>query len=239
MANNLRCFTLTNPQPLHPIPRLLLAREVVVTDTYAMAPKQALEVIEATGTEDGVRLLADHAAAGLVRSYAQILQSIDAKGQRSVIRGGRVPPDIWERMIGEGVYREAWSGGTVRLIVSDLVGGTPTVHVTGFAFHPADVERLARQQRPTPQVTPKTRKADAQINGAAPPAPEPKRTKRAADLTGLHSGALLLTVKETEAALAISHTTVYKLINAGKLERPEGETRITAASVRRYAGLGD
>ncbi len=68
-----------------------------MTDTYAMAPKQALVVIEATGVEDLARLIADHAAAGLVRSYAQVQQTIAATGERSVVRGGRVQPAVWER----------------------------------------------------------------------------------------------------------------------------------------------
>ena len=244
MANNFGRLTLTNPQPLRPISHFLPAREDVVTDTYAMAPKQALEVIEATGAEDAARLLADHAAAGLVRSYAQILQSIDAKGQRSVVRGGRVPPEVWERMIGAGVYRDAWTGGTVRLDGSDLIGGVPAVHVTGFAFHPADVERLANQQRP-PHRQAKARRVKVERTAAVKeeadqvPAATPTRPHKAPDLSVLHSGALLLTVKQTEAALARGRTWVYDRIKEGKLVQPEGDTRITAESVRRLAGFAE
>ncbi|KQM62703.1 hypothetical protein ASE75_13835 [Sphingomonas sp. Leaf17] len=216
-----------------------------MTDQYALTPKQAIEVIKAAGVDDAAKLIRDHAAAGLVRSYAQVQVTINTRGERTCVRGGAVASAAWERMICGGVDSDVWGGGTVRLAGSDLVGGTPALHVTGIAFHADDIERLSNQQRPASRVkaAPKrvaveqTRVADE--DPADVPSPRPTRQRGALDLSALHSGALLLTVKQTEAALAISHTTVYKLINAGKLERPAGETRITAESVRRYAGLID
>lgn len=142
-------------------------------------------------------------------------------------------------MIRAGVDGDAWTGGTVRLAGSDLIGGQPAMNITGIAFHPADIQRLAFQQRPTPQPSRKTKSPPATMplsEAHAGSFPAPQRRPKA-DLNGLRSGALLLTVKEAEAALGMSHTTIYKLINTGKLECPEGETRITAESVRRYAGL--
>lgn len=168
--------------------------------------------------------------------------TIDARGGRACVRGGAIAPDAWERMISEGVDRDVWDGGTVRLSGSDLVGGVPALHVTGVAFHTDDIESLAKQQRPTGGRTPATRATVAQAPATINDVEEavvakPERQRQAPDLSVLHSGALLLTVKQTEAALARGRTWIYDRIKEGKLEQPEGDSRITAASVRRCAGL--
>lgn len=76
-------------------------------------------------------------------------------------------------------------------------------------------------------------------NAQQPQAAEPRRARKAPDLSVLDSGALLLTVRQTEVALARGRTWIYDRIKEGKLEQPEGDTRITAASVRRCAGMAD
>ncbi|MCI1141923.1 hypothetical protein MOP88_05755 [Sphingomonas sp. WKB10] len=120
-----------------------------MTDQYAMTPKQALAMIEAAGVEDAAKLIRDHAAAGLIRSYAQLQVTIAADGGRHEVRGGKVQSATWERVVAAGADADVWSGGTVRLVGSDLIGGTPAIHVTGVTFHLSDIERLANQQRPS------------------------------------------------------------------------------------------
>lgn len=218
-----------------------------MTQFYAMTPKQAMDAIAAAGVEDAARLIRDHAAAGLVKSYAQIQVTLDARGERRTVRGAAVAAETWERMIRDGLDGDVWGGGTVRLAGSELIGGIAALHVTGIAFNPADVERLARQQRPTPQPSQpvKHERAPAMVAAIATPTQEPTPGptvacgRKVPDLTALHAGALHLTVAQTKAALSIGHTTLYKLLNAGNLERAPSKagTRITAESVRRYAGL--
>lgn len=215
-----------------------------MTDQYAMAPKQALEVIEAAGVEDAAKLIRDHAAAGLVRSYALSQVTIDARGGRAQVRGGAIAPDAWERMIGEGVDGDVWSGGTVRLSGSGLVGGLAALHITSVAFHAEDIDRLARQQRPPHgQATTKRVKVErtpaVEEEADEAPVARPARPNKAPDLSVLHSGALLLTIRQTEAALARGRTWIYDRIKEGKLVQPEGDTRITAESVRRLAGVAE
>lgn len=210
----------------------------MVTDQYAMTPRQAIAMIEATGVEDPAKLIRDHAAAGLIRSYAQLQVTIAADGGRHEVRGGKVQPATWERIIAAGADADVWSGGTVRLPGSDLIGGTSAIHVTGVTFHPSDIDRLVDQQRPN--MTAKraaVRKVLMELDQPAEAAATTVRQKPVPDLSALQSGALLLTVNQTKAALAIGRTKVYELINEGTLERPDGGTRITAESARRYAGL--
>lgn len=214
-------------------------RENAFNDTYAMAPRQALNAIEAVGVQDAAKLVRDHAAAGLIRSYAQLQVTIEAGGDRHEVRGGKVLPSTWERIIAADVDHDVWSGGTARLAGSGLIGGTPAILVTGVAFHPDDIKRLANQQQPKPSVERVVSPESPTPGDEAGPPPMLTRVEKrqVLDLTALHSGALLLSVKQTMAALAIGRTKVYELIKEGKLDRPDGETRITAASVRRYAGL--
>jgi hypothetical protein len=213
----------------------------VVDDPYSITPKQALGLIAAAGVEDAAKLIRDYAAAGLVRSYALLQITIDAKGRRHEVRGGRVPPYTWERIIAADVDQDIWSGGTARLSGSDLIGGDPAIHVTAVAFHSDDIMRLADHQHLKPPakraVSPVS--PTPGIDADAAPTPKPIKKQQAPDLNALHSGALLLTVNQAMAALAIGRTKVYELINEGTLERPDGGTRVTAGSVRKYAGLSD
>lgn len=220
------------------------AGEMQLTDQYTIAARQALELIGSAGGADAAKLIRDHAAAGLLRSYALSQVRIDARGGRFQVRGAAVAADVWERIIGEGIDGDVWSGGTVRLPGSDLIGGVPALHITGVSFHRADVDAIVRQQQsslvPAPQQrqsAPLRQTVDELTECASTVKAKPQR--QAPDLSILQSGALLLTVKQTEAALARGRTWIYARIKEGKLEQPQGDTRITAASVRRCAGIAD
>lgn len=208
-------------------------------------PAKSIELIEAAGIPHAAYLLRDHAAAGLVKSYAMVVGTSQVSGGTTCVRGAALPVEMWRRIIAEGVDEDVWTGGTVRLAPAYLVGGVPAVNITGIGFNGADLQRLVDQHR---GVTSK-RLAPTKVKAPDPvfvvdepaPAPSPTRTRRTADLSALHSGALHLTVEQTKAALSIGHTTFYKLLNAGNLERAPSKagTRVTAKSVRAYAGLID
>jgi len=50
-------------------------------------PMKAVEFVEAAGIADGRRLIADRAAAGLVKSYALVIETLEADGKRAQVRG--------------------------------------------------------------------------------------------------------------------------------------------------------
>jgi len=83
-------------------------------------PMKAVEFVEAAGIADGRRLIADRAAAGLVKSYALVIETLEADGKRAQVRGVTVPTDLWLRIILEGVAEDVWTGGTVRLAAAEL-----------------------------------------------------------------------------------------------------------------------
>ena len=213
-----------------------------MTDQYALAPKAALELIQAAGVDDAAKVIRDHAAAGLLRSYASSQITLDANGTRAQVRGAAVSAETWERMIRSDVHDDVWGGGTVRVQGSNLLGGDPALNVTGITFHAGDIDKLAQHHRPARrQVTVKGTgdelAATAIVEAAVSHDTPLGKSQQTPDLSALNAGALLLTVKQVQAALGISRTTVYKLVGEAKLERPQGETRITSVSVRRYAEI--
>lgn len=206
-----------------------------MTQFHALTPKQAIEAIEAVGVEDAAKLIRDHAAAGLVKTYAQSQVTIAADGQRTTVRDGAVTAELWERMVQEGVDGDTWSGGTVRLPRSSLIGGAPAVHVTGIAFNPAHVQRLAEQQRPKKPAARRSQSSEfpAPVEPLASPAP----AKRKADPAAIPPGAILCTIKQAGGALGFGRTKVNELMNSGRLERRMvgSSPRITVASVEGLA----
>ena len=218
--------------------------EDVVTDLYAMTPRQAIDVISEAGVEDPATLIRDHAAAGLMRSFALRQVTIDAQGDRTVARGRAIQTHTWERIIRGGVDGDVWGGGTARLPGSELVDGETALHITGVAFHPDDIRRLANQQRPpiqSSQKRPSTSPAPEAVASAPTAATVEQVTdtppKRRPNGTAIPPGAILCTVKQAKEALGIGHTKVYELLKAGRLTRAEGVagTRITVESVKALA----
>ncbi|WP_288338456.1 helix-turn-helix domain-containing protein [uncultured Sphingomonas sp.] len=216
-----------------------------MTDQYAMTPKQALAMIEGTGVEDPAKLIRDHAAAGLIRSYAQLQVTIAPDGGRHEVRGGKVQPATWERVVAAGADADVWSGGTVRLVGSDLIGGTPAIHVTGVTFHLSDIERLANQQRPSVEGGKPQQNVSVAPNESGEdqgPTQKSARQKRPQpDPTAIQPGAILCTIKQAGEALGIGRTKVNELMTSGRLirKRIDGGVRIEVASVRSLAEISD
>lgn len=205
-------------------------------------PRKAIEMVEAAGIPHAKRLIRDQAAAAMVRSYAMKIETIDHTGKSQCYRGYAVTSELWQRIVTEGVDDDVWIGGTVRLAAADFIGGVPAVNITEIGLNEADLRAMIERHGGVASA-----QAAKPVRGIAPPivkhaAPvKPAKVRKTPDLSSLHSGALHLTVEQVKAALSIGHTSFYKLLNAGDLERAPSKagTRITTASVRRYAGLAD
>lgn len=204
---------------------------------------QALAMVEAVGVTDARRLIADQAAADLLKSYAMVIQMEEAGRRSPAMRGAVISPELWRRIIREDCVNEVWDGGTVRLQAAELIGGAPAVEITDISFHEGGLQRLIDRRRGMYRNTsPRKNVAATPIftlheeEQSEPPSNHPSAGP---DLSALHSGALHLTRLQTMAALSISKTSFYKLLNAGDLERAPSKagTRVTTASVRKYAGL--
>jgi hypothetical protein len=178
-------------------------------------------------------MLADFAAAGLVKSYALIRETIPVGGTPHLIRDGSVPTELWDRIIEEGRTREAMTGGTVRLAGSDLIGGTPAVRLTGIQFSEGSLLKVLARYRatpaPVPNVSPKAA-SPARANPPAAPEPSPAPLKNA-----IPPGAITISVDQAMQATGIGRTKINQMMKNGTLDRRKSgrRTLITVESVRR------
>lgn len=74
--------------------------------------------------EDAESLLADFAAAGLIKTYALVRVVKPEGGPAKTVRASQIPPKDWGRIVAEDKVDVALNGGTVRLGGSQLKGGT-------------------------------------------------------------------------------------------------------------------
>lgn len=80
-----------------------------------MTPMKAAQIVEAAGIEDAQTIIVDFTAAGLVKAYALAIQTIDARGASTCVRGATVPADLWQRVILDGIVADVWASDTFRL----------------------------------------------------------------------------------------------------------------------------
>lgn len=206
---------------------------------YPIAPLKAVEFVEAAGVSGGRRLIADFAAAGMMKSYALVIETIEVGGPRHSVRDSTVPPALWDRIIREGLVDEVWTGGTVRLSAGHLVGGEPEVRITGVRFSEKHLQRLVdhhhgTQVRPAPAVKAPAAAATVVDDSHAT---TPKR--RQPDLNAIPPGALTVSVSQAQAALGLGRTKINELMNDGRLVRKkiDRSVRIEVASIYALAGI--
>lgn len=204
-----------------------------------IAPLKAVEFIEAAGVPDARRLIADFAAAGLIKSYALSVETIEVSGRRACTRDGAISPDLWQRVIRDGVVDDVWTGGTVRLAGASLIGGEPEVRITGIRFAEKSLHRLVDHHRgdgPKPAPAKKANPAPAEpveIVGDEPPvAVSPPA--RQPDASAIPPGAEWCTVKQAQQATGFGRTKINEMMIDGRLVRKkiDSAVRIEVASLR-------
>jgi hypothetical protein len=227
-----------------------------LTAFHPLPPKKAIQLVEEAGVIDAALMIRDYAAAGIVKSYAMVVETIGADGGRSCVRDAAIPVALWHRMIDEGADEGIWTGATVRLAGSDATA-VPKVNITGVRFNEGDLHKLVALlgdgavaapdiritpavEAPAPVGVPETRTEDVPAV-VDTPAPRKTRERRQPDPSILMPGKLLLTVAETQAALGLGRTKVNELMNDGRLVRKhiDGGVRVEVASVRALAGIID
>lgn len=208
-----------------------------------IAPIKAVEFVEAAGISDGRRIIADFAAAGLLKSYALMIETVHPSGDRAEVRGGAIPTHLWQRIVREGAVEDVWAGGTVRLATGSAEGGALEVNVTGIGFGEKQLQRIVAQHRGA--SAPQQPKTPANMTRAAEPeeiAPVeaiiPSRASRKAEApVQIDAAPILVTVKQAMAMLGLGRTKVNELMKSGRLVRRhiDGGVRIEVASVHTLA----
>lgn len=200
-----------------------------MTAFQPLSASAAIGLVEAAGIQDARQMIADFAAAGLLKTYALAIETVEEGGRRSAIRGSAIPAELWHRIVDEGRLDDAWRGGMVRLMT-----GQPQVAITGISFSEKHVERLIEQHRPAMATASPALVAEATVRDQAPLQPLAEKTRREPVPESIPATAELVTVDQAMAALALGRTKVNELMNAGQLQRIKlgRRTLITVTSLR-------
>ena len=203
-------------------------------------PATAIELVKSRDLEKADALLADFAAAGLIKTYALVREIRPTGGPTKVVRDAQIPAQDWERIVASKKIQAALDGGTVRLEGSPLEGGTPSVLITGISFSEAAlIKVLDRYCVVSPVGVLKQSSgcdANAMTRGIAPSIATSEAKKE-----GVHPirpGDLTASVAQTEKATGLGRTTIDKLMRDGTLVRKKvgRRTLITVESIERLVG---
>lgn len=206
-------------------------------------PSKAIERVEAAGLPEARKLLADFAAADLIKTYALARVITPAGQDPKTVRDAAIPAEVWRRINAEGKVAEAFEGGTVRLAGSDLIGGEPEVQITGISFSDNSLSKvLARygSQEPVVAATPAKAGAMPALN-ALPGVEEPTDPKTDADIKApapILPGDVVASVAQAMRATGLGRTKINELMNDGTLVRKKlgRRTLISVESIERLLG---
>ena len=203
-------------------------------------PAKAIELVKSRNLEKADDLLADFAAAGLIKTYALVREIRPAGGPSKVVRDAQIPTQDWERIVASEKIHAALNGGTVRLEGSPLQGGLPSVLITGISFSEAAlVKVLDRYCVGLPAgASEQSSGCDAHaMTKSIAPSIEASEAKKE-DVQPIRSGDLTASVAQTEQATGLGRTTIDKLMRDGTLVRKKvgRRTLITVESIERLVG---
>jgi hypothetical protein len=203
-------------------------------------PARAIDLVEARNLGVAQSLLADFAAAGLIKTYALVREIRPVEGPIETFRDSQIPPGEWDRVIESGNISAAFNGGTVRLEGSTFKGGAAAILITGISFSEASlVKVLDRYCAPGPNGTTKNAVnigPNAKTQAASPPCQNGKSNTKA--VPPIRKGDLTASIAQTMQATGLGRTNIDKLMKEGVLDRQHVGRRalITVESIERMVG---
>ena len=199
-------------------------------------PAKAIELVKSRNLEKADDLLADFAAAGLIKTYALVREIRPAGGPTKVVRDAQIPTQDWERIVASKKVQAALNGGTVRLDGSPLQGGTPSVLITGISFSEAALVKVLDRYcaDSSVRVSKQSSGCDAHATTKGSETSEAKKD----DVQPIRPGDLTASVAQAEQATGLGRTTIDKLMRDGTLVRKKvgRRTLITVESIERLVG---
>lgn len=205
-------------------------------------PSKAIERVEAVGLSEAGKLLADFAAAGLIKTYALARVTTPTGQSPKTIRDAAIPVAIWQRITSEGKVADALNGGTVRLAGSGLIGGEPDVQLTGISFSEASLSKvLARycaQAKPRASIGKPVPASASQLKPAAEPPAEAKAAPKPKAPPPILPGDLVASIAQTMQVTGLGRTKINELMSDGTLGKKKlgRRTLITVESIERLVG---
>ncbi|WP_435203095.1 hypothetical protein [Qipengyuania sp. 902] len=203
-------------------------------------PGKAIELVKARNLDAPEKLLADYAAAGLIKTYALMREIRPAGGPTKTVRDAQIPPEEWARIVASDNIMAVLNGGTVQLEGAKLPGGLPTIQITGISFSEASLIKILNRYCADPSVctsaTPPKSSPTPQERALEP---SPEDQKRAPDaVLPIKAGALTASIAQTMQATGLGRTKIDQLMRNGDLVRTKVGTRalITVESIERLVG---
>lgn len=203
-------------------------------------PGKAIELVESRNLDAPEKLLADYAAAGLIKTYALMREIRPAGGATKTVRDSKVPPEEWVRIVASDKIMAAFNGGTVQLDGSKLPGGLPTIQITGISFSEASVTNILDRYCTDPSVrtsVPPPKQIPTNQEQEREPSPEEqKQTQKA--VPPIRAGDLTASIAQTMQATGLGRTKINQLMRKGDLVRTKVGNRalITVESIERLVG---
>ena len=203
-------------------------------------PGKAVELVKSRNLDAPEKLLADYAAAGLIKTYALMREIRPAGGPTKTVRDAQIPPEEWARIVASDNIMAALNGGTVQLDGSKLPGGLPATQITGISFSEASLTKILDRYCTDPDVRISARPPKSsptnQEKAHGPSHEEQKRTQDA--VPPIKAGDLTASIAQTMQATGLGRTKVNELMRKGDLVRTKVGTRalITVESIERLIG---
>lgn len=209
-----------------------------------LLPSKAIKLVEEAGLAEAQSILADFAAAGLVKTYALMRTTISAGYAPQSVRDAAIPSEVWQRIIADGKTAVASNGGTVRLVGSNLIGGEPDVQITGIRFSEASLGNVLGRycSEPKPIASCKAKEAPIPTQTSesnAELSAEPHLNSSVKVQPPIRDGDLTATIAQVMQSTGIGRTKINDLMNDGTLVRKKigSRTVITVESIKRLLSL--
>lgn len=203
-------------------------------------PARAIELVKSRNLDAADILLADFAAAGLIKTYALVREIRPVGGPTRTIRDTQIPPEEWDRIVTTGNVGVALNGGTVRLEGSPLNGGIPTVLITGVSFSETSLVKVLDRYCAQAPVTHGTTlsKSNCQMEAKTPASSFQNGGTSKKAVPPIKQGDLTASVAQTMQATSLGRTKIDRLMRDGKLVRRKvgNRTLITVESIERLVG---
>jgi len=186
------------------------------------------------------KLLADFAAAGLIKTYAPMREIRPAGRPTKTVRDSQIPQQEWARIVASDNIMAALNGGTVQLDGSKLLGGLPTIQIAGINFSEASLTKIVNCYSTDPSVrtsSPLPKPSATNQEKAHKRSPEnQKRTQKA--VPPIKVGDLTASIAQTMQATGLGRAKVDELMWKGDLVRTRVGSRalITVESIERLVG---
>lgn len=207
---------------------------------HPIPPSKAIELVEAKKLDRARFLLADFAAAGLVKTYALVREVRPAEGRVEIIRDCQLPTEDWDRIIASASVDAALSGGTVRLEGSSLRGGPPSILITGVSFSETSLTKVLERYCADPSGS-----ASQQYSEECWSEPDHRNAEASHDrksarkpVPPIKEGDLTASVAQAMQATGLGRTKIDQLMRDGDLVRTKvgKRTLITVESIERLVG---